>query len=374
MSEDTRRVLLVAAVLVLLVAAVLGFWRRHETLRPRLLQAAVVFWVEGEEVASDDVGPRQPHDRVWAGVLLRLQQGTKPVQLLSPFPRVRWRGEELHPQPVAAWPSGYGLLKAQWFTLEPAFFGWEGVDAASADKLAYAEFAAPEMGSELKALVTTEAHNDDFLTHPVAGNTLLGGLIRLKVRVSAYARVEDLLPWASVASPGAKEVAEVPALWRLADVPEGVNPRVTLAFRRGVFTFGPGVWPEGGTGWPLPLSPRELVAQNLIMTPQAVAALAAVGDPLAEPWAPPSRLVAKDGFWLPEGGRPLAWGSDVAPADALTWSGRWAVLWADDGNDTLDFGDTVLLAWQQPPRLMTLGEVAAATGSLELRRVAGGQR
>lgn len=374
MSEDARRVLLVAAALVLLVAAVLGFWRRHETFRPQLLQASVVFWVEGEEVASDDVGPRQPHDRIWAGVLLRFQQGTRPVQVLSPFPRVRWRGEELRPQPLAAWPSGYGLLKAQWFTLEPAFFGWEGVDAASADKLAYAEFAAPEMGSELKALVTTEAHNDDFLTRSIAGNTLSGGLSRLKVRVSAYARAEDLLPWASIASPGAREVAEVPALWRLAEVPEGVHPRVSLAFRRGVFTFAPGVWPDGGAGWPLPLSPRELVARHLVMTPQAVAALAAVGDPLGEPWAPPRRLVARDGLWLADGGRPLVWSADVAPGDALSWSGRWAVLWADDGNGTLDFGDTVLLAWQQPPRLLTLGEVAAATRTVELRRVGGRRR
>ncbi len=374
MSEETRRVLWVAAVIVFLVAAVLGFWQRHETLRPQLLDASVVFWVEGEDWASEDVGPRQPQDRVWAGVLLRFQQGKRPAQVLSPFPRVRWRGEEVYPQPLTAWPSGYGLLKAQWFTLEPAFFGWEGVDAASADKLAYGEFSAPEMGSALKALVTAEAHNDDFLTRPVAGNTLSGGLTRLKVRVSAYARAEDLLPWASVASPGAREIAEVPALWRVAHVPKGVDPRVCLAFRRGVFTFAPGVWPEGGTGWPLPLSPKELVARHLIMTPQAVAALAAVGDPLAEPWLPPHRLELRDGRWLGESGRPLLWTTQVAAGDALSWSGRWAVLWADNGNGTLDLGDTVLLAWQQPPRLMNLSDVAAATRTVELRRVVGRQR
>lgn len=372
MSEDTRRVLLVAAVLVLLVAAVLAFWRRHESLRPQLLQAAVVFWVEGEEWASDDVGPRQPQERVWAGVLLQFRRGKESARFLCPFSKVRWQGQELHPEPLAAWPSAYGLLKAQWFTLEPAFFGWEGVNAGSADKLAYGEFAAPEMGSELKAPVTSEAHNDDFLTQPVAGNTLIGGVTRFKVKVGAYARPQDLLPWASVSSPGAREVAEVPALWRLAEVPEGVNPRVSLAFRRGVFSFAPGVWPEGGPGWPLPLSPRELVVRHLIMTPQAVAALAAVGDPLAEPWGPPQRLVVGGGFWLSEGGRPLRWRNDVLPGDAVSWSGRWAVLWADDGNGTLDFADTVLLAWMQPPRLLTLGEVAAATRSLELRRVVRG--
>ncbi|MFN3413633.1 MAG: hypothetical protein ACK42L_06190 [Thermoanaerobaculum sp.] len=372
MSEETRRVLLVAAALVLLVAAVLAFWRRHESLRPQLLHAAVVFWVEGEEWASDDLGPRQPQEPVWAGVLLQFRQGKGPVRFLCPFSKVRWQGQELHPEPLAGWPSAYGLLKAQWFTLEPAFFGWEGVNAGSAEKLAYSEFAAPEMGSELKALVTNEAHNDDFLTQPVAGNTLSGGVTRLKVKVGAYARPQDLLPWASVSSPGAKEVAAVPALWRLADVPEGVNPKVSLAFRCGVFSFAPGFWPEGGPGWPLSLSPRELVVRNLIMTPKAVAALAAVGDPWAEPWAPPRPLVAGNGLWLPEGRKPLRWREDVVPGDAVTWSGRWAVLWADDGNGTLDLADTVLLAWNQPPRLLTLGEVAAATRSVELRRVVRG--
>lgn len=363
---------MVAGTLVLLVAAVLGFWRRRENLRPRLLEASVVFWVEGEEAAGEDVGVQDPGDRVWAGVLLRFQQGSRAARVISPFPRVRWRGQELHPEPLSAWPAGYGALRAQWFTVEPAFFGWEGVDASTAGKLAYAEFAAPEMGSDFKAEVTAEPHNDDFLTKPLAGNTLAGGLVRLKVKVSAYARPTDLLPWASVASPGAREPERVPTLARAATVPAGIHPRVSLAFRCGVFTFAPGVWPDGGTGWPLPLSPRELVSRSLIMTPKAVAALAATGDPLAEPWGPSRRLVAKDTRWVGDDVRPLRWGFDVLAGDAITWAERWAVLWADDGNGTLDFADTVLLAWLQPPRLVTLGEIAGATAELELRRVVRG--
>ncbi len=358
----------VAAVLVGAVLAVLFLWRRQEALRPELLEASVVFWVEGEQEAREDLGVRKPGEEVWAGVLLSFRQGKGPVRTLCPFPNVRWRGAKLHPEPLSAWPSSFGVVKAQWFTVEPAFFGWEGVDAASAEKLAFAEFAAPEMGSELKARVTTEAHNDDFLSEPVAGNALGGGITRVKVRVSAYKGPQDVLPWASVSSPGARDVQKVPGVAWAAALPAGIRPELARAFRCGVFTFAPGVWPDGGRGWPLSLSPREMVARHLIMTPQAVAAMAAAGDPLAEPWEPPVSLVWRGGEWRLEGRRVL-WGRDLRPGDALTWKGRWAVAWGDDGSGILDASDSVLLAWMQPPRLVTLGEMAAVTSSLELRKV-----
>lgn len=372
MSEDTRRVVTVAAVIVLSVAAVLLLWRRHESLRPQLLSASVVFWAEGEDVAREDLGVRPAHEPVWAGVLLQFRQGEGPVRVLCPFPRVQASGQWLQPEPLAAWPSRYGVLKAQWFTVEPAFFGWENVDATTMDKLAYGEFAAPEMGAELKAAVTAEAHNDDFLAKPVAGNTLGGGTVRLKVKVSAYARPEDLLPWASVASPGAREVDQAPALVRAISLPPGIHPDLVRVLRLGVFTFAPGVWPDGGPSWPLPWSPRRLVLQHLITTPQAVAAMAAVGDPLAEPWGPPGRLAARAGRWV-QGDRWLVWGRDVAAGDALTWDGRWAVAWSDDGDGVLSFGDNVLVAWMQPPRLVSLAEIAEVTSTLELRRVERGR-
>jgi hypothetical protein len=104
-----------------------------------------------------------------------------------------------------------------------------------------------------------------------------------------------------------------------------------------------------------------------------VAALAAVGDPLAEPWEPPVPVTLSAGV-VEVKGRALRWGADLRPGDALTWAGRWAVAWEDDGNDLLDGADRVLFAWMQPPRLVTLGEVARVTGDLSLRRVVRGQR
>jgi len=370
-SEDARRLATIFALITLALLAMLFFWRRHETLRPQLLSVDVVFLVEGEQVARQDLPPVEAEKPVWAGALVRFRQGKGAPRILCPFPRVLWQGQELATEPPSAWPSGYGFLKAQWFTLEPSLFGAENVDGSSAEKLAYAEFAAPELGTDLRALVNPEPHNDDFLTQPVPGNTLGGGQWRLKVKVGAYRDPRDLLPWASVSSPGAAQVASVPALARLVPVPAGIHPRVSLAFRCGVFTFAPGVWPEGGPHWPGPATPRQLVQQGLIATPEAVAALAATGDPLATPWEAPVEL-----DWLGKapvrGGKPLRWGREVAAGDALTWAGRWAVLWSDDGNGLLDAPDQVLLAWLQPPRLLSLEEVSLATQKLSLRRVARG--
>lgn len=361
MSEDSRRLLVVMGILTLAVVGALGFWRHHEAQRPHLLSVAVVFLPQGEEIARPDWPPLAPQRPVWAGALLQLRQGRSPVRYLCPFSKVFWQGAVITPEPVTAWPSAYGVLKAQWFTLEPAFFGGEVADRSSAGKLAYGEFAAPELGSGLQVLVKAEPHNDDFLTQPLAGNTLGGGTWRLKVKVGAYRDANDLLPWASVSSAGAQEVHAVPGLARLAPLPEGLNPRLALAFRCAVFTFAPGVWPSGGEGWPWALSPEEMVRHLLVLTPKAMAALAAVGDPLSEPWETPQSLRWRGGRWVDRDGRGQRWGQEVAVGDALSWSGRWAVLWADDGSGLLDAGDRVLVAWQQPPRLADMAEVASAT-------------
>lgn len=369
MNGEHRRLLLVAATIIAMLLVAFAVWRRHEDRRPQLLEAAVVFLPQGEELARPDPSAVTEEVRVWAGALVQFRQGRGPVRYLCPFPRVLWKGQTLAPEPPSAWPKGYGVLKAHWFTVEPAFFGGEDITAESAEKLDYQDFSAAELGNDLKTLVELEAHNDDFLTEPVKGNTLGGGFWRLKVKVSVYRDPQDLLPWASVSSPGAGQLMKVPAFGRFAPVPAGVHPKVSLAFRCGVFTFAPDVWPFGGEGWPLPLSPKELVAGFFAMTPQAVAALAAVGDPLAEPWKSPKTLFLRKDRWLAANGSVTRWGSEVMSGDALTWSGRWAVAWRDDGNGILDGGDEVLVAWMQPPRLLTLHEISAATTTLTLLRV-----
>lgn len=369
MSEEHRRLLLVATTILGLVLVAFAFWRHYEDRRPQLLEVAVVFLPEGEELARPDPPPVKEGVRVWAGALLQFRQGRGPVRYLCPFPHVLWQGQKFAPAPPSAWPKGYGVLKAHWFTVEPAFFGGEDITAESAEKLIYQDFAAAELGNDLKTLVEPEAHNDDFFTEPVKGNTLGGGFWRLKVKVSVYRDPQDLLPWASVSSPGAGQLMKVPALGRFAPVPAGVHPKVSLAFRCPVFTFAPDVWPFGGEGWPLPLSPKELVAGFFVMTPQAVAALAAVGDPLAEPWKSPQTLFLRKDRWLAANGSLTRWGAEVMPGDALTWSGRWAVAWRDDGNGILDGGDEVLVAWMQPPRLLPLHEIGTVTSKLTLLRV-----
>jgi hypothetical protein len=162
-----------------------------------------------------------------------------------------------------------------------------------------------------------------------------------------------------VSSPGAAEllaggvptvVVELPAM-------PGIDPAAAALLRLAAFTFAPGVWPDGSVGWPLPLSPRELVERGVIATPDALAAVAAAGDPLAAPWRTPQRL-ALAGCELRAAGAAsrVRWGLDVTPGDAVTAGQRWAVLVADDGDGSLSLGDRALFAWAATARFGTLAE------------------
>ena len=246
--------------------------------------------------------------------------------------------------------------------------------AAAAGRLRYEEFLAPELGRELLARATLEAHNDDFLSAPLPGNGIPAGPLRLKVRVGVYRREGDVLPRQAVSSPGATALlaGQVPTV--IVELPPtpGVDPGAAGLLRLAAFTFAPGVWPDGGAGWPLPLSPRELVRRGLIATPEAVAAAAAAADPLAEPWRPPAPLaVAGDELRDAALVRKLRWGSDVRSGDAVRAGERWAVLVADDGDGVLSPGDRALFAWAAPARFGTLAEAlgdAAAGAPLALHR------
>jgi hypothetical protein len=132
------------------------------------------------------------------------------------------------------------------------------------------------------------------------------------------------------------------------------------------------VWPDGGPGWPLALSPRELVRRRLIVTPEAFANAAAAGDPLAAPWRAPMTMELT-GSEL-RGVTPrekLQWGSDVHPGDAVNCGARWATLIADDGDGVLSLADRALFAWVGPARFATLAEALGGPGAgerLALRR------
>jgi hypothetical protein len=364
------------AVLAAVTAAVAGtfaWWWWREVGTPTLQSVVVVFRAAGETVAADRPRRLRP-GAVEAAAVVGFTQRGGPVRYLCALSPVEIGGRRIAAEPLAAWPDGYGSLRATWFTVEPAVFGWREVTAATAGKLRYADLLAPELGQGLLARPTPEAHNDDFLSVPVAGNTLPGGPIRLKVRVGAFRRTGDLLPRQAVASPGAAEVlaGSVPAM--VLDLPRaaGVDPAVADVLRLGCFTFAAGVWPDGGPGWPLPLSPRDLVGRRLIATPEGVAAAAAAGDPLAAPWRASAGIEVR-GSELRDAAfsREIRWGSEIRPGDAVTAGERWAALVADDGDGLLSLGDRALFAWLAPARFATLAEALGgpeAGAVLALRR------
>ena len=376
MTEDRDRRTLIAVFVAVLasVAVVIAWWWWREAGTPELLSVAVVYRADGETVASDRPRLLSAGARVSAAAVVGFSRRGGEARRLCALSPVEIAGEAVAVEPLDAWPDGYGALRATWLTIEPALFGWQEVALATADTLRYHEFLAQELGQALVAHPTLEAHNDDFLSAPVAGNTVAAGPLRLKVRVGQYRRGEDLLARQAVSSPGA---ADVPA-GSVATVvvgltpPPGIDPAIARVLRLGCFTFAPGVWPDGGAGWPLPRAPRELVRQWLIATPEAVAAVAAAGNPLAAPWRVPLTIELTGselrGAALRE---KLRWGSDVRPGDAVTGGARWAALVADDGDGVLSLGDRALFAWLGPARFATLAEARGGPGAgepLALRR------
>ena len=372
--DDRRRLVVVLVTVTAAVAGTFVWWRWREAGTPVIESAAVVYRGAGEMVASDRPRRLPVGTGLEAAAVVGFSQRGGAVRYLCALSPVEIGGGRVAVEPLAAWPGGYGALRATWFTVEPAVFGWREVTAATADKLRYADLLAPELGQELLVRPTLEAHNDDFLSAPVAGNTVVGGPIRLKVRVGAFRRTEDLLPRQAASSPGAAELltGSVPAVVLDLPIAAGVDPAVAEVLRLGCFTLAAGVWPNGDPGWPLPLSPRELVGRRLISTPESVAAAAAAGDPLAAPWRAPVGLTVR-GSELRDAAfsREMQWGTEVRPGDAVTAGERWAVLVADDGDGVLSLGDRALFAWLAPARFAAVAEALGgpeAGEPLALRR------
>ncbi len=359
MESETRSAVRIFSLLVAGVLVVIGWWSWRQATRPHLEAVRVVFRGGDEAVASDAwrVFPAGTPVELYAVVTYR--RGTGAPRHLCPHAAVEVGGQRLEVEPLAAWPASGGELRASWYTVEPSLLGWQDIGPETADKLAYRDFLAPELGRELAARFDFAARNDDFLARTVAGNAMPGGTFRIKVRVGSYRTADSLLPQEAVGSPGAEVVfsGAVPAFVVHAPLPAGLAAALSPLLRLGCFTFRPGVW-EGGEGWPLPLPPSRLAAAGYITTPEHFAAAAAGGVG----WGAPVVLEATASGWRRRGGDLLRWGVDVAAGDALRRNGRYAVLLADDGDGLLSLADEAIFAWGEPARL---APVAMALGSVD---------
>jgi len=375
MDEDTRRIVGVLAAVVVLVAAVVLWWRAQQAGLPQLVEVRVAARAEGEDVASDRHRVFPPGSRVLVGAVVGYRRSDGTLHWVSPFPEVESRGERLPVHGLDRWPRAAGTLRANWYTVEPSLLGWIGVSAEDAHyRLEYEDFLDTEMGRDLMAEVRWHSNNAEFLSSPPAGHQVPGGTMRFRARVGTYKDPRDLFARDSVISPGAAEVwrGSVPAVTRDAELPPGLHPATSSAFRLGCFSLAPDIWPDGGPDWPLPLTPAEMAEHFLITTPRSLAALAGGGDPTADPWSAPEPVVLRGGGWFrPGAAQALRWGRDVAAGDTLHVGERYLVLVRDDGDGVVSLGDEVLFGWMEPPRFRALGlAMPADATSGHLLRVA----
>lgn len=367
MDDDSRRLVLVGVVLFGAVLAVILWWMRRTATAPHLVDVVVVTRVEGEAVASDGFRVVPFGAKVTAAAVLSYRRGEGgEVHKLCAFPDVEIGGKRISVQPLERWPASGGQLRAHWFTVEPSYFG--GLDlspAAAAEKLAFKDFLAADLGNDLTARLTWEAHNDEFLATPPSGNLIDGGPVRLKVRVGIYEDENDLIASESVLSPGAEQIlgGEVPGVALTPDLPLPLGSNVAPFLRLACFTFAKGVWPDGGNDWPLPLTPQELVERSLVATPSTLAAQGAAGDPLSTAWGAELAVVARGTSWRTAAGGRLRWGTDFGPGDALVVGARWATLVSDDGDGELGVGDAALFGWEEPARLAPLAVALPANAT-----------
>lgn len=373
MDLETRRTIAVFLALAAIVGAVAGWWAVRQARAPHLVGVQVVYAAGNDDEASERPGPLGADVRATAYALVTFRRGERgPLRHLCAHPRVRLEGQPVAVEPLSAWPSSGGILRGLWLTIEPEFPGWAEVRPEDAHRLQYKEFLAPDLGRELWAEVEWRAYSDAFLARRLAGTAIPGGAYRLKVRVAAYADEHDLVPTQWVSSAGANDIwtGGVPAVIRDVELPGLDGRRAAPFFRLSCFTFAEGVWPSGGPGWALPLTPAQLVAERLIVTPESFAAGIATGNPLGHPWQAPRRLLARGNRFVTPGGEPLTWGREVAAGDALRRGRAHFVLLRDDGDGVLSLADEVAFAWMQPGYAAPLGiALGAAATELELLRL-----
>ncbi len=371
MEAETRTAVRIFVVLVAAVAAAVELWTVRQARRPHLVSVRVVFRGAGERVASDALRSFPPGSAVEAAAVLTYRRGRGPLRHLCALAPVQLAGHPLQVEPVSSWPASGGELRASWYTVEPSLLAWREVGPESADKLAYRDFLAPELGRGLVTRLDFASRNDDFLARTVAGNALPAGPFRLKVRVGSYRTAEDLVATESVSSPGADQVfsGAVPKIVVEFPFPPGIDPRLSAHLRLGCFTFRPEVWPEAA-GWPLPLSPARLVSEGFVTTPLAFAAAAGGGTALEPGWGAAAEVaVAGIELRYRRGGAPLRWGVGVRAGDVLRWGEMYLVLLEDDGDGTLSLADVAVFAWEEPARLAPLAlALRGKDGPLQLLR------
>jgi hypothetical protein len=359
MTADSRRLLLVFALLIGAVAAPFVVEHLRERRRPFLAEARVVTATEDDPVLRTGRRRVAPGVGVEVVLALRLSRPGRADQWLAPGARLVIDGEDTPHLEADEWPDEGRSLRVFWFTVESGFVGGD-LDAANAgERLRYRSFFAPEMGRRVRAARLPETHNDDHLGELAGGLPADAGTLRVYARVELVGAIDDLRPLQSVTTLDPTLILEprYPTVLRGADLAPGVRSEVGELFGL------PGFEPAGETSdqreevTVAAFGRRfsELVEERLVVSSWTLAAVAALGRAGAEPaeLADLGELAITRDRVL-RGGRPLAWRTDVLPGDLLVADRHWLVLLGDNGDGALDLADAVLHCWRRPPERTTL--------------------
>ena len=368
MASENRLPLLIFAVLVTLIAAPLIWTKVRDARRPRLVGARIVTATADDPVFS--TGPRRvgPDDEVLIALALEVED-PRGRRWLAPAESLDIDGAPVQHTVTDRWPEPDRQLRVFWFTVENANLGGTLDAENSASKLRYRTFLAPEMGRGLAAEAVPEAHNDDHLGQQSGSIPVNAGTLRI------YAKAEIVDPETSevkavqaIATGGADRILDpgFPAIQRSLEVPEGLHPEVGELFNLPCWEVAAGEpdlgddAAEAAFGMPF----HELVTRRILTSSRTFAAVATTGSPEAPdlPAGAVDEVSIRDGSVI-RGRRGLTW-AEVRPGDWLVDGEHVAVLMADDGNELVDGGDTVLHCWRGPPAVTTLESISPAQPTL----------
>lgn len=359
MSADSRRLLIVFAVLTAAVAAPFLFDFVRESRRPVLTEARVVTATSSDPVFRSGRRRVAPGDEVRIALAVRIEKAGRGVRWLAPVEALAIDGEPVQHLRSDAWPDREHTLRVFWFTVECRYVGGVLTKDNAAERLSYQTYLAPEMGRGLLALRPPDFHNDDHLGETAAAVVDGAGTLRLYARAEVVEETGDLRPLQAVTSLELEHLLDsrFPAVLRGAELGAGLHPTAGELF--GLPGFEPaGESPAARDAVTEPAFGRrfaELVEERLVVSSSTLAAVAATGraDADLSALAVLGELAVGDER-LSAGGRPAAWGAAIMPGDLLLDGEHWLVLLADNGDGVLDLADTVLHSWKRPPARTTL--------------------
>lgn len=375
MTADTRRLLVVFAILVTLIGAPFLITRIRDSRRPVLAGARVVTATGSDPVFRTGRRHVAPGDTVEAALALHVERAGRGRSWLAPVHELAIDGEPVAHDRSGTWPDSGRTVRVFWFSVESSTIGGVLTADNAGERLRYRTFFAPEMGRELRALRLPETHNDDSLGTAALGAPGNAGTVRLYARAEIVEEADDLRPLhaATTLEPALLLDERFPTLLRAADLGAGVRSEAGELF--GLPGFEPeGPTPEAREDTTVGAFGRrftDLVAERVVVSSWTLAAVATTGSPRSDPagLADLGELAVTDDS-LRRAGRAAVWGPDVRAGDLLVDGERWLVLLGDNGNGELDPSDPVLRCWGRPPeRTTVLAALGPATVRVGHRRV-----